>query len=167
VAIFTLPGIADWLQIAALLLGFGFIALPLGFRSGFLQLDPQNLQVSVKVVLITLFAPAIVEELAFRVLLLPHPTEHPSLLEQWLWGSFGILLFVVYHPLNAWIFYPAGRKTFVNPIFLGLAALLGIICTLSYWQSGSLWTPMLIHWISVAVWLLVLGGYRQLQNDHS
>lgn len=165
-AVSTLPGIADWLQCAALLLGFGLIAVPVGFKSGFLQFDPQELVVSIKVISITLFAPAIVEELGFRVLLLPHLSEYPSFIAQWLWGSFGVLLFVVYHPLNAWTFYPAGRKTFIDPMFLCLAALLGMICTLSYWQSGSLWTSTLIHWLIVAVWLLILGGYRRLHDRH-
>jgi len=46
--------------------------------------------------------------------------------------------FVVYHPLNALTFYPVGRSTFMNPVFLLLAAILGVACSIAYLQSGSL-----------------------------
>ncbi len=49
-------------------------------------------------------------------------------------------------------------------VFLVLAALLGIICSLAYIQSGSLWTPVMIHWLLVVVWLLLLVGYRKLYS---
>ncbi len=71
-------------------------------------------------------------------------------------------MFIVYHPLNALSFFPRGLETFFNVIFLVLAALLGIVCSIAYIQSGSLWTAVGIHWFAVVVWLLLLGGYRKL-----
>ena len=73
-----------------------------------------------------------------------------------------MLVFAIYHPLNALTFFPTGRKIFVRPIFLSLAALLGIICVIVYWQSGSLWLSVILHWIVVAAWLAFLGGYNSL-----
>jgi predicted Abi (CAAX) family protease len=80
----------------------------------------------------------------------------------WFWGCLSLFLFVVYHPLNALSFFSRGIETFFNRIFLTLAALLGMLCSLTYLQSGSLWTPVVIHWLVVVVWLLLLGGYRKL-----
>jgi len=72
------------------------------------------------------------------------------------------VMFVVYHPLNALSFFSQGLETFFNSAFLLLATLLGITCSIAYLQSGSLWTPVVIHWLAVVVWLLFLGGYRKL-----
>jgi predicted Abi (CAAX) family protease len=74
-------------------------------------------------------------------------------------------MFIVYHPLNALSFFPKGLKTFFNWVFLVLAALLGIICSIAYLQSGSLWTPVVIHWLAVVIWLLLLGGYGKLYGQ--
>jgi predicted Abi (CAAX) family protease len=43
-----------------------------------------------------------------------------------------------------------------------LAALLGVVCEIAYLKTGSLWSPAAIHWLVVAVWLTVLGGYRKV-----
>jgi predicted Abi (CAAX) family protease len=73
-----------------------------------------------------------------------------------------LALFTASHPVNAILFSPTHRPTFTDPVFLVLAALLGLTCTLAYLQSGSLWPPVAIHWTAVVVWLLFLGGYRRL-----
>lgn len=64
------------------------------------------------------------------------------------------------HPLNI---FAAGHDTiFRTPVFLLSAALLGVACTVAYLHTGSLWVPVVIHWIIVAVWLVLLGGYKKL-----
>jgi predicted Abi (CAAX) family protease len=73
-----------------------------------------------------------------------------------------LVLFVVYHPLNALTFYPVGRSTFMNPVFLLLAAVLGVACSIAYLLFGSIWPAVAIHWLAVTAWLLLLGGYRRL-----
>lgn len=160
----TLPSFDSWLLSAALLLILALISLPIGFKFGFLQLD--ILKASwikfVYIIAVSLLFPAISEELFFRVLLLPHPTENASTVTLWFWGCIGLAMFVFYHPLNALSFLPSAIKTFFNPVFLLLAALLGIVCTIAYLQSGSLWPPAIIHWVVVVVWLLLLAGYRKL-----
>ena len=165
-AIFTIPGTGAWLYAATLLLILTVISLPIGFQRGFLQVDVVNTsrETIIGIIAVCLLTPAISEELFFRVLLLPHPSESASILNQLLWGGISLILFIIYHPLNALTFYPSGLRTFFNPVFLFLAALLGVVCTLTYWQSGSLWPPVVIHWLVVVVWLLVLGGYRKLNT---
>ncbi|XGV98198.1 MAG: CPBP family glutamic-type intramembrane protease [Leptolyngbya sp. BL-A-14] len=42
--------------------------------------------------------------------------------------------------------------------------MLGIICTLSYLKSGSLWMPVVMHWVIVVSWLLIFGGLEKFQG---
>ncbi|MFE1747552.1 type II CAAX prenyl endopeptidase Rce1 family protein [Coleofasciculus sp. H7-2] len=162
-AVSTIPDAQAWLYSAALVLIYALISLPIGFKLGFLKLDVEtSWQIIVGVMARCLLSPAISEELFFRILLLPHPTENATPATLWLWGCISLVMFIIYHPLNAVTFYPDGLQTFFNPIFLFLAALLGVICTLAYFQSGSLWMPVAIHWLIVVGWLLLLGGYKKL-----
>jgi predicted Abi (CAAX) family protease len=163
IAFSTIPDFTDWLVVAMLVLVYSAIALTVGFWSGFLKIDVQTSQRTIVGVLIgCLLSPGISEEIFFRVLILPHPEENASGLVLWLWGGASLALFVVYHPLNALTFYPVGRSTFMNPVFLLLAAVLGVACSIAYLQSGSIWPAVAIHWLTVTVWLLLLGGYRRL-----
>lgn len=167
-AISTLPSAQACLYSAVLLLLLTLISLPLGFYFGFLQVyilkAPRRTVVSVAAgSLLT----ALSEELFFRVLFLPQPHESATLVVQWFWGGVSLLIFIIYHPLNALSFYPQGRHLFFNPIFLLLAAFLGIACTLAYLQSSSFWLPVAIHWLTLLVWLLFLGGYGKLNSEYS
>ncbi|MEP0754232.1 CPBP family glutamic-type intramembrane protease [Trichocoleus sp. Lan] len=161
----TTPDAKAWLYSAALVLIYTLISLPIGFKFGFLKLDVEtSWEMIIGVMARCLLSPAISEELFFRILLLPHPTEKATPTTLWLWGGISLAMFIIYHPLNAVTFYPDGLRTFFNPVFLFLAALLGVICTLAYFQSGSLWMPVAIHWLIVVVWLLLLGGYKTLNS---
>ena len=111
------------------------------------------------------FMPAMGEEIIFRVLLLPNVNlENPSLISMFVWGSISLIAYIVYHPLNALTFYRAGFPTFFNPIFLFSMTLLGVICTISYFKSGSLWLSVIIHWLVVVGWLIFFDGYRMLSK---
>lgn len=165
VADLTIPSIEAWLNVVVLLLLYASVALPFGFWGQFL--DIETLQASWRVfagiTAKSFIMPGVVEEILFRVVWLPHPSEHPSASQLWLWGAIALVLFVVYHPLNGLTLFRQGRKVFFNGIFLVLAALLGIVCSIAYCVSGSLWTPVVIHWLVVVIWLLFLGGYRKLE----
>ncbi|WP_325315277.1 CPBP family glutamic-type intramembrane protease [Microcoleus sp. PH2017_28_MFU_U_A] len=54
------------------------------------------------------------------------------------------------------------RRYVKNPVFLLLAAVLGVACSIAYLLIGSIWPAVVIHWLGVTVWLLLLGGYRRL-----
>lgn len=165
-AFFTFPTIQGWLTMTVFLLILILFCLPIGLSCNFLKFE--KLKAANKIILSivagSLLTPAISEELFFRVLLLPHPQENVTMATVWFWGSLSLVLFIFYHPLNAVTFFPSARKTFFNPIFLLLAAVLGIVCSVVYLQSGSLWLPVIIHWLVVVVWLVFLGGYKQLHD---
>lgn len=164
-SILTLPELSDILNATLLLSIYTAIALPLGFTTDFLQLKPiTSWQIVIKVTATSFIAPAILEELVFRVCLLPRASENSTFMTIFIWAIISLVLFIIYHPLNALIFFPTGQPTFFEPIFLFLATLLGITCSLAYLQSYSLWTPVVIHWLVVVVWLLCLGGIEQLNH---
>ena len=80
VAISTIPEAQAWLHVAALLLLFTIIALPIGFQGGFLQIEVlrASWRTITGIIAMSLFMPAIAEELFFRVFLLPQTTESLS-----------------------------------------------------------------------------------------
>lgn len=159
----TLPTFQDW-AIAALLLGmYAAVVLPLGFRQRFLQVHDFLPWPQMVVVLgASVLSPGLSEELLYRVVLLPHPAEQPAAIAWWGWNSLSLGVFVLSHLLSAYSFFPAARSTFVQPVFLVMAGILGVVCAIAYQQSGSLWTPVFVHWLIVVIWLLRLGGYQKL-----
>lgn len=166
-AILTPPTGRDWAIALGLLLVYTAITYGIGFGSRFLIVEPVTAWKEIgTTIAIALVFPAIVEEILFRVILLPHPLEFSrgeiGLVSLTLWSTICLGVFILAHPLNALIFFPSRKPTFCNPIFLLLAGLLGLICTVSYLQSGSFWLPMLLHWILVVVWLLYFGGAKRM-----
>jgi uncharacterized protein len=160
----TWPQRQDWGLAAGLLGLFAIAVLPLGLWSHWLTPTlavlpwPQSGLLASRVLLV----PALLEEGFWRVLLLPHKTEIVSNRRRWLIGLPMLALFVLMHLLSSMTIYPAGFPIFATPMFLFAATLLGLICTLAYWRSGSGWVPVAMHWLVVFVWLMFLGGYGQL-----
>ncbi len=148
----------------AALVGYAMIAIPWGIHTRFLQARPLRLRYFAYPgkLLWLFFLPACVEESLFRVFLLPHPLEGVPL-ERWLlWALLSTVIFVIYHPLNAWLLYPPGRETFWDRRFLVLVAGLGLLCAFVYQLTGSFWAIACIHWAVVVVWLQFLGGNSHL-----
>ncbi|MCT7950413.1 CPBP family glutamic-type intramembrane protease [Ancylothrix sp. C2] len=167
-AFYTVPRMDDWLVCAAILGVYTLIAVPVGWRWGFLNFKVEkSLIVVLGVILGSLLQPAFSEELFFRVLFLPHKTENFSGVSLWGWMVLGLICFIVYHPLNAISFFPMGKEVFFEPVFLFLAAVLGVGCTVVYWCSGSVWPAVVLHWVVVVVWLLLFGGYERLYAGRS
>ncbi|NJN92276.1 MAG: CPBP family intramembrane metalloprotease [Leptolyngbyaceae cyanobacterium SL_5_14] len=163
----TLPSSSDWIWTITLLLILSLIVIPLGFKLKFLEAEIPKVSWKVisRLTLMTLFFPATAEETFFRVLLLPHKTEQASLAYQWFFGGISLILFIIYHPLNATLFVRNARIIFSSFAFLTSAALLAVVCTVAYLKSGSIYPPIVLHWIFVLSWLLGLGGYRRLHNQ--
>ena len=160
-AIATMPNYDDVRHSIVLVGIYILFALVLGWQSHFFSWKPQSVAIVFQIAITSLITPAILEELFFRVVLLPYPFDVSF--ESYLWRSaLSLFLFIIYHPLNGLTFFPQGKKVFFDNIFLTLAASLGIVCTTIYWQTGSLWLPVLIHWVTVAVWLSYLGGSNKL-----
>ena len=162
VALKTFPHREDWLLGFVFLLLYSVVALIWGFKRNFFkfQLLRSPLKIS-QIILTSFFTPAFVEEIFFRVFLLPQPTQTLEKLP-WIIVIINISIFVIYHPLNAMTFFPRGRKIFFEDTFLSLAALLGTICIIVYWESGSIWLSVIVHWIIVITWLVCLEGYDLL-----
>ena len=163
----TLPSSNDWAWTAILLIIFSLIVIPLGFKFKFLKAEIPKVSWKIisRLILITLLFPTTAEEVFFRVLLLPHKAEQVSLTYQWIFGSISLILFIIYHPLNATFFIRNARTTFSSFVFLTSAATLAIVCTVAYLKSGSVYPPIVLHWIFVLGWLLGLGGYRRLHSQ--
>lgn len=161
----TRPQAQDWLLAAGLITTLGLVAIPVGVFSHFLTptLADVSWVDSLRLAARVLLVPALVEEGFWRVLLLPHPTEIMSDRQRWQVGLPMLGLFVLMHPLNAITIYPMALATFTNPVFLMSATLLGLICTIAYWRSGSWWVVAAMHWLVVIVWLLFFGGYSALR----
>jgi predicted Abi (CAAX) family protease len=160
-ACFTVPTLNNWLWAIALLVAYTAIAIPIGQTLGFLQIEViSSGKIALKMSAIAFFMPGVLEELGWRVAFIPHPTEAVSHWKLLLWTSLSLSLFVLYHPLNRCV----PHNTFKNPIFLGLATLLGLVCSISYLESGSLWTPVFLHWSIVVGWLVFFGGYQKVNS---
>ncbi|MEM7062914.1 MAG: CPBP family glutamic-type intramembrane protease [Cyanobacteria bacterium P01_B01_bin.77] len=162
-----LPSIRDWLVTLTVALGYGAIAIPLGiwgkllsFQTVLGSVRPSQLFLRL---LQALIAPALLEELIFRVLLLPHPSEAVLPNTLMLWALLSLTLFVLSHPLQTIIFRQHLASLFGRPLFVGLTALLGLSCILIYGKTGSLWTVVGFHWLVVASWLIFLGGWHSLR----
>jgi len=59
------------------------------------------------------------------------------------------------------LWYPQARALFDDPRFLFQATLLGVACSLAYGFTGSLWPPVLIHWLAVVIRLEPFRGREQ------
>jgi len=163
-ALVTPLGITSAGRTGLILAAYAPLALGLGRYSGFL-LAPWRwppLGVLLRGSLPLLLMPALGEELIFRVALLPHPLPAPTPWRFWAWGALNVGLFVLYHPLAARLWDRRQPAVFDDPRFLLQCALLGSACVLAYGASGSLWAPVLIHWLAVAAWLGPLEGHRCL-----
>lgn len=93
-----------------------------------------------------LLVPALLEELGFRVLLLPHPTEAVLPVTGLIWSGVSVILFVIYRlsfkerwqtPQDP----PAERS---HQLFLTI--LLGLMVTVIYLSTGSLIMATGFHW---------------------
>lgn len=160
-ALASWPDRRGWVETAGLFAAFSLAALVLGASSGFLGLALPAAAGTARLlahVAGSLIFPALAEETLFRVLLLPHFAERAPLSRAVKWTALSLALFIVWHPLNAWLFLPVARPVFTDPVFLTLAGLLGLTCSVAYLRTGSVWPPVLIHWLVVVVWKALFGG---------
>jgi predicted Abi (CAAX) family protease len=160
----ALPTARDWWVTGLMLLIYAAIAMPLGFQQRFLKVQLWRTATwhYALLALRLLVMPALVEELIFRVLLLPYPRAGVTEQSWLIWAVCSLVVFIAYHPINAKTFYKPGNPTFMQPIFWVLTGFLGVACTIAYFLTGSLLTITLIHWIVVMVWLMLLGGMAKL-----
>ncbi len=108
---------------------------------------------------VTLFVfPCLLEELFFRGLLIRRDVLDEGVFRTIAQIVFSSIAFTLWHPLNAWTINKSAQPFFFNPWFLTITFLLGLTCGYAYVRSRSIWTPILIHWLTVLTWVLFLGG---------
>jgi predicted Abi (CAAX) family protease len=160
----TFPGIEAWLWSAGILLLCVVITLPIGLRTGLVRVEPVTGGRGrfVFLALLLVIRPALLEELIFRALIIPHPAQGYPLRITLLWAVVGLFVFILWHPINGLFIRRIARPLFTDPLFLTFAGLFGIACTTAYLISGSIWPPVVIHWAVVTPWILFLGGGNAL-----
>lgn len=163
-AIRTIPTAKTWLHCLFVYAVFAALAITIGFSSGLLRLHLAELSPATCALLaITTFvSPALLEELFFRVLPLPRNASKVTKSRLVLISILSLFVFVAAHPVTAWLFRPTAWVLFTSPVFLAMATLLGLACTVVYLISKSLWPPVLLHWVAVLTWITVLGGQALL-----
>jgi predicted Abi (CAAX) family protease len=138
------------------------LALPIGFGSGLLAAKLAAGKLFLFLPFTLLVFPSLLEEVFFRGLLIPRNTRDRGGRQVLFYSLLSTVLFVAWHPLNALTINPGAREIFLNPWFLVITFFLGLSCSLGYIYSRSLWVPVLMHWWTVLVWVLVLGGRNLL-----
>jgi predicted Abi (CAAX) family protease len=162
----TLPKGSDILFSAVAFFIYMVVALPIGFCSGFFTITviKTNSWIMIALPVCLFFVPSLFEEIVFRGFLLPHKERKVSTIRLLFYAAFSIVVFIAWHPLNAMTINPSAYSVFTDPVFLCLATLMTIACTITYIKTGSLWIPVAIHWLTVLVWVFFLGG-RNLVLD--
>jgi predicted Abi (CAAX) family protease len=94
--------------------------------------------------IIAVFIPALGEELVFRVALAGRTDV--------LRAALALVVFVIWHPIQVWLGLPMAQPAFLAPAFLIIAGMLGLVCTISWRRSGSIWPAVAMHWVVVIVW---------------
>ena len=152
-ALRTFPDRRGWVRV---LLELGW-ALPLllvvAHLGGLIRVQSPPDAITMLGLAATLFVvPALGEEILFRGLLIPR--DRPGV------GAIllSVLLFVLWHPLQALTIGPPWAAAFLDPWFLAAVAILGLALARIYAATRSLWPCVLAHWLVVLGWKTVLGG---------
>jgi predicted Abi (CAAX) family protease len=141
-----------------LTLGYVIVAILVGFHSRLFELGITRSNL-IYVLPFSLFVfPSFLEEAFFRGILIPNNAKDKGKQSIIFITLVSAVLFVLWHPLNALTVNPGAREIFLNPNFLFIVFCLGLVCSLSYIYSRSLWVPVIIHWFTVFFWVFFLGG---------
>ncbi|MEJ2309357.1 MAG: CPBP family glutamic-type intramembrane protease [Gammaproteobacteria bacterium] len=133
-------------------------AAALGFGSGILTLRPLDAKITPLLPLTLFIFPSLLEEAFFRGVLIPRDIIESGAARAARAVIFSTILFVAWHPFNALVFNHSARPLFLDPWFLLIVSALGLTCGYSYVVSRSIWLPVIIHWTTVTLWVLFLGG---------
>lgn len=101
------------------------------------------------IALIAVILPALGEELVFRGALQPLRLNAVRAVAL---SGLSLAAFIVWHPVQVWLGLPSAQGMFLDPAFLAMAGVLGLVCTVLVHRSGSLWTAVFVHWVVVVVW---------------
>jgi len=151
------PFYKAWLSLG-LFIAFAIAALAIGLSTQLLKIELLESELAYLLPIALFIFPSLFEETVFRGLLIPNDTQSKGTKQIAFSSLFSSSLFVLWHPLNALTINPGAKPFFLDPWFLLIAFLLGIVCSLGYIFSRSLWVPIIMHWLTVLVWVFLLGG---------
>jgi len=169
-ALTTIPDWRTWRTCASVYGLFLVCAVPIGLSSGLLQTSLAQLSPAemAGTGLLLFVQPALAEEIVFRGLLLPRRADSMTRGRLILVAGTALAAYVASHPLNAMLFRPGAVSLFESPVYLVLAAMLGLTCTATYLISQSIWPPVAVHWLTVLTWIWFFGGEALLnQTAHA
>ncbi|MAC39395.1 MAG: hypothetical protein CMH94_05470 [Oceanicaulis sp.] len=150
-AVRTWPRLSEWGQSLLLFGVFALIAAYLGQHESLFKFSlTDEWRPFIVVAVIAILVPSLAEEMVFRVLLGGRTG--------WLRAGIAIAAFVLWHPVQVWLGLPMAQPVFLEPAFLAIVALLGLVCTVAYRTSGAIWPPVAIHWGTVVLWKAVAAG---------
>lgn len=148
------PNLYEWGLCLLIFATYALLALLINKRERLFSWQPSSLGPNQLALLgfIAFFSPSLLEESVYRGLLIPAPSESLGLTKQFLWIAVSLLLYVLAHPVIAWLLWPWARHIFYRKSFLLIVLLLGLACTTSYLATSSLWPAVFIHWFTIIVW---------------
>lgn len=149
----TVPGLFGWSRAALEFLWAVPLLLVVAHLGGLVRLQsPPEASTALALAATLFLAPAFGEELLFRGLLIRR--DRPGRGAMFV----SVLLFVLWHPLQALTIGPPWAAAFLNPWFLAAVAILGLALARIYAATLSLWPCVLAHWLVVFGWKALLGG---------
>ncbi|HSM73643.1 MAG TPA: CPBP family glutamic-type intramembrane protease [Desulfobacterales bacterium] len=144
----------SWLMVPV----YALIAVSIGFASGLLKFEIIKSNI-VFVLPVTLFVfPSLLEEAFFRGVLIHREILAKGKSKTAIAIFFSTVAFVAWHPFNAYLINHSAISLFTNPWFLVIVFWLGLTCGYGYVVSQSIWVPVIIHWLTVLIWVFFLGG---------
>lgn len=150
-AVRTWPRLSEWGQSLLLFAVFALITAYLGQHESLFKFSlTDEWAPFITVAVIAILVPSLAEEMVFRVLLGGRTG--------WLRAGIAVAAFVLWHPVQVWLGLPMAQPVFLEPGFLVIVALLGLVCTVAYRTSGAIWPPVAIHWGTVVLWKAVAAG---------
>jgi predicted Abi (CAAX) family protease len=137
-------------------------SLAIGFYTGLFSVKVVDHPMSFVLPFSLFIFASLLEEVFFRRVLIPNNAVNHGRKRIAMYIVVSTSAFVLWHPLSALTVNRTAATMFLNPSFLLIAAAQGITCSISYVVSRSLWTPIIIHWLTVVVWVVFLGGRNRL-----
>lgn len=150
------PDRRHWIEALGLFGIYAAITAPVVLVTGMVTFAPHIDSSLLVIAVIAFFAPALGEELVFRVVLQPKPGRDPAARRAlwrdglfWVRIALSLVLFLIWHPAQIWLGLPTAQPMFAEPVFLGAAGLMAVACTVSYQRSTSIWPAITAHWALV------------------
>jgi uncharacterized protein (DUF2235 family)/membrane protease YdiL (CAAX protease family) len=157
----TLPDAKGWKGVAIAAAVLTVLLGIFGWMGGYLHWQPRFGRDFLVIALIGFFVPVLAEEVVFRGFFVRPPPDGTSGFGP---VALGAVLFMLWHPFQAWFFPLVGGPQFpwyaltCNCWFLASTLALGFACGWVYLKTRSLLPAVLLHWAVVLAWKGLFGA---------